>query len=99
MVNYCHWWWQYSDDDRSVMVPAVFMVVFVAGVRRCQEPANPDAAPLLAQDAVQLPESLRKQLSDFGLDADLETFFRQRALKAQAREIKAQKAISSFSLQ
>ncbi|CAE7223975.1 unnamed protein product [Symbiodinium necroappetens] len=60
-----------------------------------QEPENPDAAPLLAEEAVQLPEQIRAQLSDFGVDADLQLFFQQRALKAQARQQKAEKTLQS----
>ncbi|OLQ05716.1 hypothetical protein AK812_SmicGene11059 [Symbiodinium microadriaticum] len=60
-----------------------------------QEPENPDAAPLLAEEAVQLPQQIRAQLSDFGVDADLQLFFQQRALKAQARQQKAEKTLQS----
>ncbi|CAE7428166.1 unnamed protein product [Symbiodinium microadriaticum] len=60
-----------------------------------QEPENPDAGPLLAEEAVQLPQQIRAQLSDFGVDADLQLFFQQRALKAQARQQKAEKTLQS----
>ncbi|CAE7558657.1 unnamed protein product, partial [Symbiodinium necroappetens] len=60
-----------------------------------QEPENPDAAPLLAEEAVQLPEQIRAQLSDLGVDADLQLFLQQKALKAQARQQKAEKTLQS----
>ncbi|CAE7418622.1 unnamed protein product [Symbiodinium microadriaticum] len=60
-----------------------------------QEPENPDAAPLLAEEAVQLPEQIRAQLSDLGIDADLQLFLQQKALKAQARQQKAEKTLQS----
>ena len=52
---------------------------------------------MLSSSAVQLPEALRKQLSDLGLDPDLGLFVQQKALKAQAREEKAAKALAKGS--
>ena len=58
-----------------------------------------DAKPLIPEGAVELPESIKHQLNDYGLDADLQLFMQQRALKAQAREQKAQKVLESFLMQ
>ena len=52
-----------------------------------------DANTVLPVDAVTLPPALRKQLSELGLDPDVEIFLKQKMLKQQAREEKAQKAL------
>ena len=56
-----------------------------------------EAGPVLSSGAVELPEALRKQLSDLGLDPDVGLFVQQKALKAQAREEKAAKALAKGS--
>ena len=57
-----------------------------------------DTKAVLPEDAVSLPPALRQQLSDLGMDPDVELFLKQKMLKQQAREEKAQKSLKSALL-
>ena len=56
---------------------------------------DPDAKKILPENAVSLPPSLQRQLSELGIAAELEVFLQQRALKAEARKQKAVKQLAS----
>ncbi|CAE7680805.1 unnamed protein product, partial [Symbiodinium necroappetens] len=88
-----------NGDGEATKDPTKFALqsepVDDAGQSENEESVEQDAKPLIPEGAVELPESIKNQLNDYGLDADLQLFMQQRALKAQAREQKAQKVLES----
>ena len=50
------------------------------------------------ENAIQLPEALRAQLAELGVDDDVQLFIQQKALKKKDREAKAAKVLAKRAL-